>query len=57
MTAEGTLVDNYIVHHVLAYQPVDDDAAQEARDLDAASEVAGFPCLGVAGVDATVMAA
>lgn len=46
-----------IVHHVIAYQAMDQAAADEARQLDADSEGPGYPCLGTGPqVDATTVA-
>jgi Copper type II ascorbate-dependent monooxygenase, C-terminal domain/Copper type II ascorbate-dependent monooxygenase, N-terminal domain len=44
------------VHHVIVYQPNDDDAAKAAHDLDGADAGEGYPCFGGAGVDASPLA-
>jgi hypothetical protein len=42
-----------VVHHVIAYAPTSDEAAAEARALDAAQDEAlGYECFGAAVVDA-----
>jgi Copper type II ascorbate-dependent monooxygenase, C-terminal domain/Copper type II ascorbate-dependent monooxygenase, N-terminal domain len=44
------------VHHVIVYQPNDEDAAQAAHDLDDAAAGDGYPCFGGAGVDSSPLA-
>lgn len=47
-----------IVHHLIAYQAVDDDNADEARRLDEEAEGPGYSCLGTGPmIDATSVAA
>jgi hypothetical protein len=46
-----------LVHHVLVYQPINDQTEHEAVALDAAAEGPGYTCFGDAGVDASIMAA
>ena len=44
------------VHHLIVYQPSDNDAAKAAHGLDDAAEGDGYPCFGGAGVDASPLA-
>ena len=44
------------VHHVIVYQPSDNDAAKAAHDLDDAASGDGYPCFGGSGVDSSPLA-
>jgi len=48
--------DARVVHHVIAYQPADDDAAAAARALDDAEDGPGYTCFGGPGVNAAPIA-
>ena len=48
--------DARVVHHAIAYQPADDDAAAAARALDDAEEGPGYTCFGGPGVNAAPVA-
>jgi hypothetical protein len=48
--------DPRIVHHVIAYAPLDDAAGDEARALDATEDGAGYTCFGGPGVIAPPVA-
>jgi hypothetical protein len=46
-----------VVHHVLAFDPADMEAEQQARMLEAADATAGYECFGGPGVNASLKAA
>lgn len=48
--------DARVVHHVIAYQPVDAAATEAARELDSAEEGPGYTCFGGPGVSASPIA-
>ena len=45
-----------VVHHVIVYQPANEDAVAEARALDAADTEPGYTCFGSSKVDSTPLA-
>jgi hypothetical protein len=46
--------DARVVHHVVVFTPVDDGAAAQAAELDAADAGPGWSCFGGAGVNASL---